>query len=170
MTFSNFKMKLFKSEQEATRWAKKATIDVPLDCKAMCAQIVKHGSKYTIQVDVFTDTLSKSVSPQVRYRPVEDAWKYPFKLLPPATLEDLLPLKCAPLNGRSDTLPKTIHSLKAAYKPVFIYSRVLPSLEGGTCMTHLVLSNSVAPCEFMLDDQLVRIRPAYPRLVEFLKM
>lgn len=165
-------MKLFNSEQEATRWItnSKATIDVPLESKAICAQIVRHGTKYTIQVDVFTDTLTRPASSQVRYHSVEEAWQYPFKLLPPATLEDLLPLKCAPLNGRSDTLPQTIRTLKAAYHPVLIHSRALPSLEGGTCMTHLVLSKSIAPCEFMLDDQLVRIRPAYPRLVEFLRL
>lgn len=163
-------MKLFNSEQEATRWAKKVKIDVPLNSKAMCAQIVRYGNKYTIQVDVFTDTLTKSVSPQVRYHPVEEAWKYHFKLLPPATLEDLLPMKYAPLNGRVDPMPATIRKLETAYKPAFIYSKVLSSLEGDLCMTHLVLSNAVPPCEFMLDDQLIRIRPAYPRLVEFLRL
>jgi hypothetical protein len=166
----------FSSHQAAKQWILDhcPQLDVPVETKAICAQIVKRGDVFVITADIFSETILEPTCSQVvtRYHPVEEAWKYPFKLLHPATEWDLLPttLGYAPVHGLHEAKSETVATLSKKYSACHIYSRLLPSLDNGHCMTHIVLSDCVPPCEFMLDNQLVRIRPAYPRLVEFLRV
>lgn len=165
----------FSSHQAAKQWILDhyPKLDVPIETKAMCAQIAKRGDVFVITADIFCEVPHESTCHQmiINYHPVEEAWKFPFKLLYPATEWDLLPttLGYAPVKGLHEAKPETVATLSKKYSP-HIYSKLLPSLDNDHCMTHVVLSDCVPPCEFMLDNQLVRIRPAYPRLVEFFRV
>lgn len=167
----------FDTEAEALEWMRQnPELEIPKDTVASCVRLQRTHPRDSvfIRIDLFVvkpcDWEIAEVC--VRCHELEEAWKYPFVMNPGRSMWELLPLTMGNTLERRVTpnmppeeVERVLNDLHRIYRPKTIFSTMIES-PVGPCYAHIVLVHGVAPQNLVYKGSIVRVRPAFPRLVD----